>query len=55
MPIEIRELIIRAYIESSNQENQDNITEDGLSAHGNSIKLETIDEIVDLIKNKNER
>lgn len=55
MPIEIRELIIRAYIEPSNQENRDSSTEAGLSADGNNIKSETIDEILDLIKNKNER
>lgn len=52
MPIEIRELIIRAYIEPSSQEN---ITGTGVSDGGSNIQSETIDEILDLIKNKNER
>ena len=52
MPIEIRELIIKAVVQPSNQEN---IDDKNPGTDQESIQTVAIDEILELVKNKNER
>lgn len=53
MPIEIRELVIRAFVEPTDSrittDNTDSVTE------SDKITAESLEQILEIIKNKNER
>lgn len=56
MPVEIRELIIRATIGNPNQGGSNNATaNDQEAAPKEEIIKECVGQVIDLIKNKNER
>ena len=53
MPIEIRELIIRAFVEPANSRTDSERTDQ--FSESEKIQSESLEQIIDLIKNKNER
>lgn len=53
MPIEIRELIIRAFVEPA--DSRSGSEDAGQTQESEEIQTESLEQILDLIKNKNER